>query len=192
MERPSPVSLEKEDCGQYETQQDMNQCAARNYEISDGELNQLYQKLNDSLSSSGQDSLTAVEEQWIGFRDGQCQLESQRYAGGSIAPLIRSSCLERITDDRIATLAQTHQTDQSYAAIDARLNQVYQDLRQTMDAADQEALTEVQLDWLAYRDAHCEFEVQFATDDVSEDSCLADVTEIRVWQLESLQESWSL
>ncbi len=189
--RPSPVALEKRDCGQLTTQQDMNQCAAENYAISDKALNQVYQEVRQDLGDQAKAQLTTAEERWIVFRDAQCTFESDRYEGGSIAPLIQATCMEQITDNRIAELQQTVRAEMSFADADAQLNEVYQDVQALASEAVGEALVDVQLAWLDYRDAHCEYEANLpSAPDVKD--CLAAITETRVWQLEALKDQWSL
>ena len=189
--RSSPVALAKQDCGQLATQLDMNQCAAENYSISDKALNQVYQEVIQDLDTGAKAQLTTAEERWIVFRDAACKFEANRFEGGSIAPLIQASCMERITDNRIAELRQTVQPESSYADADAQLNEVYQAVQALATDAQGEALTDVQLTWLDYRDAHCEFEANRpASTDVQ--ACLTAITETRVWQLQALQDDWSL
>ncbi|MFG6098738.1 lysozyme inhibitor LprI family protein [Leptothoe sp. ISB3NOV94-8A] len=187
----SPVALAKQDCGQLATQQEMNQCAAENYAVSDKALNDVYQEVKQGLNEASKDLLTRAEERWLVFRDAECTFESDRFAGGSIAPLIQASCMEQITDNRIAELRQTITAETDFAAADAELNEVYQAVQALADGDAGEALTDVQLSWLDYRDAHCEYEANLpSAGDVK--ACLAAITETRVWQLEALQEEWSL
>ena len=189
--RLDPVPLAKKDCGQMATQTDMNQCAAENYSISDKALNQVYQNVRQGLSDSAKAKLTTAEERWIVFRDAQCTFESDRVEGGSLAPLIQASCMEQITDNRIAELQQSDQTQLSYTDVDAQLNKVYQSIQALVGDAQGEALTDVQLSWLDYRDAHCEYEasLQGGSD---QNTCLATITETRMWQLQALEGELSL
>ena len=189
--RPTPVALAKQDCGQMATQADMNQCAADNYEISDKALNEVYQEVRQGLGDTAKAQLTTAEERWIVFRDAQCAFESSRYEGGSIAPLVQASCMEQITDNRIAELQQNDQTQIGYGEADAQLNAVYQQVQSLVSEARGEALTDVQLSWLDYRDAHCAYEVS-AGATADQNACLAAITETRVWQLEALADELSL
>ncbi|MEO0542096.1 MAG: lysozyme inhibitor LprI family protein [Cyanobacteria bacterium P01_A01_bin.105] len=189
--RSSPVALAKQDCGQLATQLDMNQCAAENYSISDKALNRVYQEVRQGLGEAATARLTTAEERWIVFREAHCNFESDRFEGGSIAPLIQASCMEQITDNRIAELQQTDQTEASLADVDGQLNEVYQAVQALASDEQGEALTDVQLIWLDYRDAHCEFEANLsAAANVTD--CLASVTETRVWQLDALRDEWAL
>ena len=189
--RSSPVALAKQDCGQLATQLEMNQCAAENYSISDKALNQVYQEVRQGLDDGAKARLTTAEERWIVFRDAHCNFESDRFEGGSIAPLIQASCMEQITDNRIAELQQTDQTEASLADVDAQLNEVYQAVQALASDGQGEALRDVQLIWLDYRDAHCEFEANLSAA-ANATACLAAVTESRVWQLDALRDEWAL
>ena len=187
----SPVPLEKKDCGELETQQAMNQCAADNYKISDELLNQVYQQIRRGLNEGAKQQLTDAEERWITFRDTECAFESQYFEGGSIATMIQASCMEQITDNRIAELQESPKPETSFESADTQLNQVYQVVQALADDAQGEALTDVQLSWLDYRDAHCEYEAALPSGaDVK--TCMAAITETRVWQLQALKDKLSL
>ncbi len=189
-DRPNPVSPDKQDCGQLATQSDINACARNNYAVSDRTLNQVYQTLRSNLSAADTAKLTSAEQAWIEFRDAQCEFERSRFDGGSIAPLILSSCLEQITDLRIEELrAQTGAT-QPYDTADAQLNQTYQELRNVMDDAVWPNFQAVQVDWLTYRDANCTYEADATL--FTEDQCLSRMTAQRTAQLEQQLEQWSL
>ncbi|MEO0457332.1 MAG: lysozyme inhibitor LprI family protein [Cyanobacteria bacterium P01_A01_bin.114] len=190
--RPNPVTLQKQDCGLAETQQAMNQCAQQNYQQSDDALNEMYTSLKDSLDSVAADNLVTAEKAWLDFRDGNCDFERGQFEGGSLAPLIYASCLEQLTDERIAELQQPAMPETAYEQVDQQLNQVYQALQSTLDEPTQAQLTEVQQDWLSYRDANCTFEVNYADVVISETQCLARMTENRVYQLQAQLERWSL
>ncbi|MEO0541231.1 MAG: lysozyme inhibitor LprI family protein [Cyanobacteria bacterium P01_A01_bin.105] len=186
----NPVAAEKQDCGQLATQLDINACAHANYTVSDRLLNQVYQTLRSGLSAENKTQLTTAEQAWINFRDAQCEFERSRFEGGSIAPLILSSCLEQITDLRIDELRAQSGATQTYETADARLNQVYQELEGLMDDSVWPSFQAVQIDWLAYRDANCAYE-----DDATlftEEQCLARMTVLRTAQLGQQLERWSL
>ncbi|MNT18427.1 hypothetical protein D3C72_1536360 [compost metagenome] len=48
--------------------------------------------------------LIQAEKDWIKFRDSHCKFEASQYEGGSIKPLIYSTCLEELTRKRIAAI----------------------------------------------------------------------------------------
>lgn len=187
----SPVPLKKRDCEELEMQQEMNQCAQDNYVIANDSLNKLYKYILQGLDEGGQQQLADAEEQWSTFRDAQCAFESDYVEGGSIAPLIKASCLEQVTDNRVAELRQSVKATTSFESADAQLNQVYQAVKAVAEDTQDEALTDVQLSWLDYRDAHCEYEANLPSG-LDLKTCLTIITETRVQQLQTLRENWSL
>jgi uncharacterized protein YecT (DUF1311 family) len=87
-----------------QTQLEMNQTAQRKYEKADKELNKVYSILIKSLDKTEAQILVKAQKCWIKFRDSHCEFESSQYEGGSIQPLIYSTCLEELTKKRIAEL----------------------------------------------------------------------------------------
>jgi uncharacterized protein YecT (DUF1311 family) len=162
---PRSALPEKVDCGAAETQLAMNQCAQQNYQRSDQVLNQVYQDLRATLSTPAKNQLQAAETAWLSFRDADCAFERSQFEGGSIAPLIYASCLEQLTDQRIADLELSASPAGEYQQADDTLNTVYQNLKARLDRDQQASLTTVQLAWLKYRDAHCEFAVTYGDRD---------------------------
>ncbi|MBW4537518.1 MAG: DUF1311 domain-containing protein [Myxacorys chilensis ATA2-1-KO14] len=104
-----PVSAElvarQPDCRDPQTQQDMNLCAANASQAADRALNQVYRRVQSAYDRTALGNLL-VEAQlaWIKFRDENCKFAQQRYAGGSIAPMIEQSCIERLTRQRTEEL----------------------------------------------------------------------------------------
>lgn len=95
-----------EDCSKFSTQLDMNQCAARNFDSADAELNRVYRQVADRLASDpeGLAKLKAAERAWIAFRDAQCTFATMAVEGGSIQPMILHECNEAETRARTRTL----------------------------------------------------------------------------------------
>ena len=90
-----------------QTQFEMNQTAQNSYEKSDKELNKVYSILIKSLDKTEKQKLITTQKLWIKFRDSHCEFESSQYEGGSIKPLIYSTCLEELTKKRTAELMQS-------------------------------------------------------------------------------------
>lgn len=183
---PQPLPPLPAECNNPETQTAMNICAQGEYEQADVELNNTYQAVKASLSSAKADQLITAEEAWLTYRDRYCDYVAAQYAGGSMEPLVYSGCLTRLTQDRTAVLAQTAPTPQGYGAADQELNAVYQDLQAALSPDAQEQLTDAQLAWLDYRDAHC----AFATGDPN--TCLAQLTTLQTQRLKDQLEQRSL
>ncbi|MFQ2812649.1 lysozyme inhibitor LprI family protein [Aeromonas caviae] len=48
--------------------------------------------------------LRTAQRAWIAFRDAQCRYEVGVYEGGSMAPMVHSSCLTQLTEARTKDL----------------------------------------------------------------------------------------
>jgi uncharacterized protein YecT (DUF1311 family) len=104
----------KPDCVNPTTQLDMNFCAAWGAELSDRALNIAYQRVRRSYqqSDSGKygalrlKNLTTAQLAWIEFRDTTCTWKASKFSGGSIAPLIYSGCVDRLTKVRTEELLE--------------------------------------------------------------------------------------
>ncbi|HEY9623028.1 MAG TPA: lysozyme inhibitor LprI family protein [Crinalium sp.] len=105
--KPSPddqLVAQQPECNNPQTQSEMNTCAAKSADLADTKLNETYQKLKETLQGSDADLLVSAQRAWIDFRDKNCQFSSGRFEGGSIAPLVYSSCVERVTKQRTQEL----------------------------------------------------------------------------------------
>ncbi|WP_292898085.1 lysozyme inhibitor LprI family protein [Nitratireductor sp.] len=106
------------DCDNAQTQLDMTQCAAREYEAADKALNAQYASVRQRYSGN-EDARTLLRDAqraWIGFRDAHCDLETLAVRGGSIEPMIRAQCLQKLTEERteqLAALAECEEGDLS-------------------------------------------------------------------------------
>jgi uncharacterized protein YecT (DUF1311 family) len=96
----SSQSNASDNCNNLKTQLEMNACAANEYQRDDAKLNEYYKELAEKLGPSEKERLKAAQRAWIKFRDLQCEFEASRYEGGSIQPLVRSSCLAQVTKQR--------------------------------------------------------------------------------------------
>lgn len=92
------------DCNPNGNQQQMNDCAAQDYQAADAQLNARYREVMDSLSPPMRDALRTEQRRWLRGRDPACHQAAKAYQGGSIWPLIFSSCQEKATRKRTAAL----------------------------------------------------------------------------------------
>ncbi|MBD2460012.1 DUF1311 domain-containing protein [Oscillatoria sp. FACHB-1407] len=92
------------DCTNPQTQLEINECAAKSAEVADEKLNEVYQQLKATLSPNQEKLLTDAQLAWIEFRDKNCEFARGRFEGGSIAPTVYSSCIERVTQQRTEEL----------------------------------------------------------------------------------------
>ncbi|MGL6547688.1 lysozyme inhibitor LprI family protein [Aeromonas hydrophila] len=93
-----------DDCIEPMTQAAMNICAMQDYTKADAELNAAYRKLVATLDKDQLGRLKTAQRAWITFRDAQCRYEAGVYEGGTIAPLVHSSCLTNLTELRTKDL----------------------------------------------------------------------------------------
>ncbi len=94
---------------------EMNICAADGFRIADQELNAAWAMASsvarerDRFESQPDEPsffaiLREAQRAWLVFRDAHCKVEADRYRGGSIRPLIYSSCKEGLTRARTQQL----------------------------------------------------------------------------------------
>lgn len=116
-------------CAKAETQFEMNQCTAERYRRSDKRLNEVYDRISNSLQKDLQfaqtrkdenqvkynttilDNLKSAQRAWLVYRDLHCSAAKQIYEGGTIAPTIHAGCLQQVTDHRIKELRDTYESD---------------------------------------------------------------------------------
>ncbi len=82
----------------------MNVAANAKYKKADAELNRVYKQLMAILDKNEKLLLIQAEKDWIKYRDSHCKFDASQYEGGSIQPLIYSTCLEELTRKRIAEI----------------------------------------------------------------------------------------
>ncbi len=103
-------------CANATTQSAMNQCAQAALQRADAAMTREWQasyarmKRRDAADTSRGGGFgyaaAALNSQraWLKFRDAQCVLEGGKYAGGSMQPMVRANCLERLTTERAKQL----------------------------------------------------------------------------------------
>jgi uncharacterized protein YecT (DUF1311 family) len=113
------ASDQEVDCDNAETQFEMNHCSGLEFDAADKALNKTWSEIRAAVKTidennkeyapyepSAADNLLKAQRAWIDYRDGQCAAEAAQYAGGTIQPLIRSSCLTSMTKKRTEELQQ--------------------------------------------------------------------------------------
>ena len=95
-------------CKAASTQLEMNYCANLSFKAADRELNQIYQQLRNTFKQTKQNTqepqLIEAQLAWLKYRDLDCKFSADRFKGGSIAPLMYSSCQETLTKQRTTLL----------------------------------------------------------------------------------------
>ncbi|MGD1941004.1 MAG: lysozyme inhibitor LprI family protein [Leptolyngbyaceae cyanobacterium] len=183
---PQPIPPLPPECNSPDTQLAMNLCAQAEYDQADTELNNAYQSVKATVGDQKAEQLITAEQAWIDYRDTYCDFVQAQFAGGSIQPTVYYGCLTQLTDNRTAVLQQSKSASMGYDAADQALNSVYQSLQGYLSPTEQEQLTDAQLAWIDYRDAHCAFEAG------DQNACLALVTESQMSQLEEQLDTRSL
>lgn len=87
-----------------QTQAEMNQKAHNDFAMADAKLNKVYKQVLKLLDEKEKQLLIKAQKDWLKFRDSHCELEAYEYEGGSIQPLIHSTCLTERTNSRIDDL----------------------------------------------------------------------------------------
>ena len=175
-------------CNQAGTQAEMNACTDEDYKIADAELNQTYQSLRSQQSKSGKQALEAAEAAWISFRDLDCTFAGSQFEGGSVEPMVYSSCMSDRTKARLKELQPAGPPQNSYEEADAQLNKAYESVGGVLGEVRKSELTQAQLSWLEYRDYNCAFEVDYSPTATDKDQCLARMSEARAAQLQAAYE----
>ncbi|AUC10408.1 MULTISPECIES: lysozyme inhibitor LprI family protein [Agrobacterium] len=112
----SAAAQTEPNCKEPQTQADMTICAGKDYEKADKELNVAYQKLRkllierdkaaDADGKGATDALVTAQRAWVAFRDANCALAGFQARGGSMEPMLISSCLAETSGKRAEELRQ--------------------------------------------------------------------------------------
>jgi len=105
------------DCDNPQYQVEMNFCAGRDYDAADAELNAQWKLTVAALKARDKDidrsydsqpthydTLLAAQRAWLTYRDQHCLSESFAARGGSMAPMLHSGCMARLTKERTEQL----------------------------------------------------------------------------------------
>lgn len=88
-----------------QSQAEMNQEAAANFEKADKELNVVYKRLASKIDKESQEKLKTTQKAWVAFRDAEADLIADFDArGGSMAPMIYSGRRAELTKARTEQL----------------------------------------------------------------------------------------
>jgi uncharacterized protein YecT (DUF1311 family) len=94
-------------CAGEQTTVEMRDCAGKEYKKADAELNAVYKQLMDSLSGrEHQASLRSAQQAWLKYRDANCEFEAFLNRGGTIYPVVYTSCLAATTRARTKELRE--------------------------------------------------------------------------------------
>ena len=92
------------DCRQAVTTSAMRACEDARYETAQRELNSAYQSLLQHLDNSRKQKLHAAQRAWLQFRDANAEFQASLAQGGTLAPLLKITCMAEMTEARISEL----------------------------------------------------------------------------------------
>lgn len=98
-------------CSNANTQTEMNQCAAAQYQAADKKLNETWQQALKRASGQQQELLKKAQQAWISLRDADCAFLASGAEGGSMQPMLISQCMTDKSVEREAFLASLLQCE---------------------------------------------------------------------------------
>jgi len=87
-----------------QTQSELNRAARRDFAAAEDKLRVIYQKLFDSLDTTGQQKLASAQKAWAAYREAQAALEEDQVRGGTAAPTVLNAARTELTRERIRQL----------------------------------------------------------------------------------------
>ena len=99
------------DCSNANTQTEMNQCAAPQYQAADKKLNETWQQALKRASGQQLELLKKAQQAWISLRDADCAFLASGAEGGSMQPMLISQCMTDKSVEREAFLASLLQCE---------------------------------------------------------------------------------
>ncbi|MEE4154398.1 MAG: lysozyme inhibitor LprI family protein [Erythrobacter sp.] len=122
-QQPPPVA--DWNCEDPTRQQEMNWCAAREFEEADAALNEAWSRARARTRAQDADyasyqpegderpghfaSLLEAQRAWLTFRDAHCRIDGYTARGGTLEPLLVSTCKTALTKartDQLEAIAQ--------------------------------------------------------------------------------------
>jgi len=113
-------------CDEPETQREMNWCASRDFAIADTALNEQWDCTKAFMKARDEsfvdnpyardtrpgffDTLLEAQRAWLSYRDAHCRGEGYVARGGSLEPLLVSTCKTALTNvrtEQLRALAET-------------------------------------------------------------------------------------
>lgn len=93
----------KDKCADAQDQATMNQCADASFRESDKKLNALYKQIEARLKDDADTRklLVKAQQDWVRFRDAECDFQTAGAAGGSVMPMLVAQCRDSLTQSRV-------------------------------------------------------------------------------------------
>lgn len=106
------AEIEKQDSAIFDkiqkpgvTQSEMNMAANESYKLWDDELNSIWARLENKLSSSEMEELREAQRTWIADKESAIEIAGEECGGGSIQPSIEAMTGAELTRERVYKLA---------------------------------------------------------------------------------------
>ncbi|WP_052033086.1 lysozyme inhibitor LprI family protein [Sulfitobacter donghicola] len=97
------------DCIEPQSQSLINACAAKEFEAADAALNAAWKQAKSFGDAIGKGKeLLKAQRAWLAYRDAACLVHASPFEGGTIQPLIHSTCLSELTAERTRMLLEFH------------------------------------------------------------------------------------
>ena len=113
---PFAVFAQEANCQNPQTTLEMKTCAGMELETADAKLNENYAEARENMREidsylpkelqGAEKALLDAQRAWIKFRDSACVAEGFQVRGGTLEPLIVTSCLGRLTGQRADDLVR--------------------------------------------------------------------------------------
>ena len=87
-----------------QTTLEMNEQAEKRYKKADAELNSVYKQLIAISDKKDKSLLIKTQENWIKFRDSNCEFVASEVEGGTMHTSVQIGCLEETTKARVKDL----------------------------------------------------------------------------------------
>lgn len=107
-----PATAQTLDCDNPQNQHAINACAHQDWQKADRELNATWKIVKARIDALDLNepghakALLKAQRVWITYRDAQCELEGWQAHGGTMEPMLVSSCMERLTQIRTRELRE--------------------------------------------------------------------------------------
>ena len=94
------------DCESPGSQTEMTDCAQAAYKLTDAALNDHYNEIKDRVKRAPvtTEQLVTAQRAWLAFRDAECTFAASGVDGGSIYGYVHTTCLNRLTKQRVKQL----------------------------------------------------------------------------------------
>lgn len=95
------------ECIEPQVQGLMNACAAKGFAAADAALNTAWKPAKSFADAIGRgDALLDAQRAWLTYRDAACDVHASPFEGGSLQPLIYSTCMSELTTQRTQMLLE--------------------------------------------------------------------------------------